>query len=129
MTGEAELHAFEGGVLSWMESRLDALGARRPAKSSVLLLTHHPFRCRFPVPDWYFCFSTADKARLREAIDRRGLRHAFWGQLAGHQHRWYDGEAFDEPAWRGFRQWENSAVKGDQADHAMQRQAASASLR
>ena len=74
--GEAELHAFEGGVLSWMESRLDALGARRPANSSVLLLTHHPFRCRFPVPDWYFWFSTADKARLREAIDRRGLRHA-----------------------------------------------------
>lgn len=53
---------------------------------------------------------------VRDAIDRRGLRHAFWGQLAGHQHRFFTGRAFDEPEWAGFQQVEVSAVKGDATD-------------
>ena len=95
--GMAELHDFGGGVLPWFETRLDGLARAPVPAASVLLLTHQPFRCRYPVPDWVFCFSGGDKAALRGAIDRRGVRAAFWGQLAGHQHRWWDGRAFDEP--------------------------------
>ena len=125
--GQADLHDFAGGTLEWFEERLDALASRRGhfaasdtvLDGSVVLLTHQPFRCAPGVPDWYFCFSGSDKATLRKSIDRHGLRAAFFGQLAGHQHRWFNGKAFDEPSWSTFRQWENSAVKGDKADHAM----------
>ena len=46
-------------------------------------------------------------------INRRGayFRESFFGQLAGHQHRWWHGLAFDEDNWGSFLQWENSAVK------------------
>mmetsp|Transcript_19989 Transcript_19989/g.50843 ORF Transcript_19989/g.50843 Transcript_19989/m.50843 type:complete len:373 (-) Transcript_19989:475-1593(-) len=119
--GNAHLHDFEAGVLPWFRERIGRLaaGTMPPLNGSVLLFTHQPFRCRAPVPDAYFCFSSPDQAKLREAIDAHGVRAAFWGQLAGHQHRWYNGNAFDEPEWKSFRQWENSAVKGDQMDTAM----------
>jgi len=117
--GQAALHAHAGGVMPWFESRLQAIAERGAQMGSVLLLTHQPFRCRFPIPDWAFCFSTNDKASVRAAIDRHGQARSFFGQLAGHQHRWFHGDAFDEAEWKGFVQWENSAVKGDVSDGAM----------
>ena len=61
---------------------------------------------------------------LRSIFEKAGTNHGkglalFWGQWAGHQHRWFDGTAFDEPAFKHFRQWENSAVKGDVFDSKM----------
>ena len=87
--------------------------ARKAGSVTPILITHQPFRCRLGVPDWYFCFSTKDKKILRDMIDRRGehFRDSFFGQLAGHQHRWWHGLAFDEDNWGSFLQWENSAVK------------------
>ena len=74
------------------------------------------------VPSWYFCFAKDDAAKVRSAVERRfgkGRPGPFWGVLAGHQHRWYNGTAFDADGWEAFRQWENSAVKGDALDHEM----------
>jgi len=33
----------------------------------------------------------------------------YWGVLAGHWHRWFNGTAFDE--WPTFMQWETEACK------------------
>ena len=41
------------------------------------------------------------------------------GQLSGHQHRWFEGAAFDEELWQNFSQFETSAVKGDVFDKHM----------
>ena len=71
---------------------------------------------------WYFCFAKDDAAKVRAVVERRfgkGRPGPFWGVLAGHQHRWYNGTAFDADGWGSFRQWENSAVKGDALDHEM----------
>jgi hypothetical protein len=57
--------------------------------------------------------------RVNKAVGTRKLEAAFerGAQLSGHQHRWYDGTAFDE--WPQFRQFEVSAVKGDVFDAEM----------
>lgn len=120
--GNADLHDFTGGAMPWFRDRLAALAKRTPVQRpprSVFLLTHQPFRCRVGVPDWVFCFSGAHKATVRTALlaAGAGVLPAFWGVLAGHQHRWFNGTAFDETDFRGFRQWENSATKGDAIDH------------
>lgn len=117
--GNAALHDFPGGAFPWFEARVMAL---TPEAKTVILLSHQPFRCRPGVPDWYFCFAKDDAAKVRAAVERRfgkGRPGPFWGVLAGHQHRWYNGTAFDADGWGSFRQWENSAVKGDALDHEM----------
>ena len=87
------------------------------AMPPAFMLTHQPFRCTMGVPDWYFCFSHPHKVTLMDAMDAAGASaEKWWGQLAGHQHRWFNGTSFDEPSWSMFRQWENSAVKGDATD-------------
>lgn len=48
-----------------------------------------------------------------------GARESLWGQLAGHQHRNFNGSAFDNEGWDSFRQIEASAVKGDVFDSDM----------
>lgn len=119
--GMADLNddADGGGAWRWFEAELDGLAHARE-NASAILLTHQPFRCRPGVPDWYFCFSSSAKRRLRDAVARRALSPAvFWGQLAGHQHRFWSGAAFDEPPWAGFKQVEVSAVKGDAIDARM----------
>ena len=119
--GNADLHAFPGGVMPWFEGRLRALAKRPPSERpdrSVFLLSHQPFRCRPGIPDWWFCYSMEKKADVRDAILGAGpnVLPAFWGVLAGHEHRWFNGTAFDEPRFGRFRQWENSATKGDWFD-------------
>ena len=87
---------------------------------TVILPIHQPFRCRFGVPDWSFCFSKGDKRQVRDVIASSPVDTSkFWGVLAGHQHRWFNGTAFDEPGFERFRQWENSAIKGDVFDSKM----------
>ena len=119
--GVAALNNFSGGVFPWFESRLDALPTNGQANRSVFWIIHQPFRCEFFVPDWYFCFNKKQKAGIRAVVDARppSVRASLWGELAGHQHRWWSGTAFDEPGWEHFAQLENSAVKGDAKDHRM----------
>ena len=120
--GMAELFNFSGGSLPWFKNEIE--NKIDQDVSNVILLTHQPFRCRIGVPDWCFCFSKSHKVALRSIFEKAGTNHGkglalFWGQWAGHQHRWFDGTAFDEPAFKHFRQWENSAVKGDVFDSKM----------
>ena len=120
--GMAELYNFTGGTLDWFRYQLE--NNIQQDLETVILLTHQPFRCRIGVPDWYFCFSKQDKSTMRTIIERAASRHPkgldlFWGQWAGHQHRWFNGTSFDEKEFQGFRQWENSAVKGDVFDSKM----------
>ena len=100
----------------WFNNELEQINSEQ---DTVFLITHQPFRCRFGVPDWYFCFSKQMKKEFRNAVSSRGLESAFerGSQLSGHQHRWYDGTSFDE--WPSFRQFEASAVKGDVFDSKM----------
>jgi predicted MPP superfamily phosphohydrolase len=106
--GMASLNNSTGGAWEWFEAQLQAVD-NEPADAvrnqSIVLLTHQPFRCRLGIPDWYFCFSGDDKMAIRDSITRhRAALPRFWGQLAGHQHRFYTGTAFDEPRWGEFLQ-------------------------
>lgn len=114
--GMAELSNFSHGAMPWFEHQLRMLGhmSASARATTVMLLTHQPFRCRPGVPDWYFCFSKTDKALVQDVIRSSGIPVTrFFGQLAGHQHRWFNGTAFDDPDFASFRQFETSAVKGD----------------
>jgi hypothetical protein len=116
--GMAELFNFTKGTLKWFEQ--EVVGNIRRTVETVIFMIHQPFRCRFGVPDWAFCFSKDDKKAIRDIIRRSTTPlDKFWGVLAGHQHRWFNGTAFDEPDFQHFRQWENSAVKGDVFDSKM----------
>lgn len=120
--GMAELFNFTGGTLDWFQNQIE--NKINQNIKNVILLTHQPFRCRVGVPDWYFCFSKSDKAIVRSIFQQAANRHEkglglFWGQWAGHQHRWFNGTSFDEKEFQHFRQWENSAVKGDVFDSKM----------
>jgi 3',5'-cyclic AMP phosphodiesterase CpdA len=89
--GPAELSNFTAGVWPWFEEQLHGITA---LTKQVVLLTHQPFRCRPGVPDWSFCFSSSDKASIRSLLTAAAAKHPlkmdlFWGQMAGHQHRWY----------------------------------------
>mmetsp|Transcript_8409 Transcript_8409/g.12243 ORF Transcript_8409/g.12243 Transcript_8409/m.12243 type:complete len:155 (-) Transcript_8409:6-470(-) len=117
-----ELFNFSGGSFPWTRDQLQHIGSDASTNvSEVVLITHQPFRCREGVPDWYFCFSSEDKASLRVAFeqDLNDNVDLLWGVMAGHQHRWYSGLAFDESDFSHFKQWENSAVKGDALLHNM----------
>ena len=77
--GMAELFNFTGGSFPWTRDRLRLLanstgkylsasrhsGVALDPVRQVVLLVHQPFRCREGVPDWYFCFSSEDKAALQ----------------------------------------------------------------
>jgi len=64
--GMAELFNFSGGSFPWTRDQLQHIGSDASTNvSEVVLITHQPFRCREGVPDWYFCFSSEDKASLR----------------------------------------------------------------
>ena len=115
--GEADLHNFTGGVFPWLKGRLAA--ARETPPTNIVLMIHQPFRCRAGVPDSAFCFSGHDKDAVRGLLAAHYPLSTYWGGLFGHQHRWFNGTAFDEAEWSDFRQWENSAVKGDVSDSAM----------
>ena len=116
--GMAELFDFKNGTLDWF--RKEVTDNTPQEIETVIFLIHQPFRCRFGVPDWYFCFSKENKKVIRNIISSSPVDNKkFWGVLAGHQHRWFNGTAFDEPAFKHFRQWENSAIKGDYFDSKM----------
>ena len=130
--GMAKLNNFTGGSWPWFVDRLAAianqdtnvsLSGEDESTRAAFLVTHQPFRCRFGVPDWSFCFSHRMKAAFRtmvEGLPQTVMDSLLQGaQLAGHQHRWFDGTCFDEDAWKGFRQFETSAVKGDVFDKEM----------
>ena len=118
--GMAELFNFTNGTIEWFHSQLTSTRTMRPTIASVIMAIHQPFRCRQGVPDWAFCFSKKDKDAIRAILRASPLPlHSFWGVLAGHQHRWFNGTAFDEAEFHQFRQWENSAVKGDVFDSEM----------
>jgi predicted MPP superfamily phosphohydrolase len=113
--GNADLNNITNGSWSWFENQL-----KQNEKNDIIyLVTHQPFRCRFGVPDWSFCFSKSMKKSFRTIVKKNHLEKAFerGSQLSGHQHRWYNGTAFDE--WPNFRQFEVSAVKGDVFDSEM----------
>jgi hypothetical protein len=134
--GMAALNNFSGGSWPWfleaIHNNAQAHGAHANAAvddanadmvQATFLLTHQPFRCRFGVPDWYFCFAKRMKAAFRGAVESAPpalMDSLFLGaQLSGHQHRWFDGAAFDEDHWENFTQFETSAVKGDVFDKKM----------
>ena len=114
--GNADLNNVTGGSWPWFTGQLSGLD---PERDVVYLVTHQPFRCRMGVPDWYFCFSREMKQAFRHVVSDYRLESAFvrGAQLSGHQHRWFNGTAFDE--WESFRQFEVSAVKGDVFDAKM----------
>lgn len=110
--GVADLNDFPGsgggGVLDWFKSRLGSVAGADAATTATanttvaaaaasghahaFMITHQPFRCSFGVPDFYFCFSHTMKMTLMDAMDDAGASaDKWWGQLAGHQHRWYNG--------------------------------------
>jgi hypothetical protein len=118
--GNANLNNVTNGSWSWFEHQLSLLNdTNREEEQILFLVTHQPFRCRVGVPDWYFCFSKKMKQSFRTVVQKYNLESAFekGSQLSGHQHRWFQGLAFDE--WPHFRQFEVSAVKGDVFDAEM----------
>ena len=54
-------------------------------QSVVYFVTHQPFRCRFGIPDWYFCYSKIMKKNFRDVVSKYGLKKLFEGgsQLSG----------------------------------------------
>ena len=141
VTGKADFNNVTGGSWDWFQSELQAMSQEvrsaersesnesseskadktllKEEQSVVYFVTHQPFRCRFGIPDWYFCYSKIMKKNFRDVVSKYGLKKLFEGgsQLSGHQHRWYAGTAFDE--WETFQQFEVSAVKGDVYDSDM----------
>lgn len=91
---EADLHDFAGGTYQWMSELLRSGWAR--GKRQVFLFQHHPLRTSRWIPGWAFAFSRGEKRKFQQALGQG----PFWGVFAGHQHRAYQGTAFDSlGAW------------------------------
>jgi hypothetical protein len=108
----AELHNFVGGTFQWLATELqrlqaDANGSVPP--NSITLLQHHSFRAPLGVPDFIYGFSGDQKTQVRALLSNYFPEQQYWGVIAGHWHRWFNGTAFDE--WPTFRQWETDACK------------------
>jgi hypothetical protein len=102
----ADLHDVVGGTLPWLRDRL----AELPADTrKVLFLQHHGFAAMPPAPDWRFTFSSAEKATFRDTLASYPPLDRYWGVLAGHFHRRFSGQAFDE--WTDFLQVETDSCK------------------
>lgn len=79
VTGKADFNKVTGGSWDWFQSELQAMRERgRLSKADVLkedqsvvyFVTHQPFRCRFGIPDWYFCFSKIMKKKFRDVVSK-----------------------------------------------------------
>ncbi|MBI5202445.1 MAG: metallophosphoesterase [Elusimicrobia bacterium] len=102
---QADLHDFPDGTYRWAEE-LKSSGALAGAQR-VFVFQHHPLRIRWGIPDFLFGFSHGEKGKLRK------LFTGDWGVFAGHHHRAWKGDAFDEqpevPVIGGLRQVETGA--------------------
>lgn len=102
----ADLHDYSGGTFAFLREQLATIeNDTRP----VVLMQHHPFRAPLLVPDFIYGFSGKQKEAVRNLLSTYLPVERYWGVLAGHWHRWFDGTAFDE--WPSFRQWETEACK------------------
>lgn len=106
-----ELHNYHMGTFQWLNSTLLSLqsGNMTVADSSIVLMQHHPFRAPLGVPDFIYGWSSSQKKAIRAVLELAFPVEKYWGVIAGHWHRWFDGTAFDE--WPTFRQWETAACK------------------
>lgn len=86
---QADLHDFPGGTYRWA-GELERSGALAGARR-VFFFQHHPPRTRLGLPDFLFGFSRGEKDKLKALLARPN----HWGVFAGHQHRAYQGRAFD----------------------------------
>lgn len=85
---QADLHDFAGGTYPWLTELIRS--GWLDDKKRVFLFQHHPFRTL--VPDWGFGFSRSEKKKVAALL----RPEEFWGVFAGHQHRNFVGEAFDD---------------------------------
>jgi len=116
--GGGDLHDFPGGTLPWLRDRLAALPA---GTKRVIFLQHQGFATQPPIPEWTFTFSGEEQAIFRNTLSSYAPIELYWGVLAGHSHRRWEGPAFVE--WPFFAQVETAACK-DSADVTLVRVAA-----
>lgn len=102
----ARLHDFAGGTYRWLTDLLR--GGWQDDKSRVFLFQHHPFRAKMP-REIAGCFTRGDTARMRDLLRERIGSPRLAAVLAGHQHRTFDGPAFD--GWPELRQIETDSAK------------------
>ncbi len=102
----ARLHDFAGGTYRWLEGLLKS--GWKDDKSLVFLFQHHPFRSKLP-REIGGCFSRRDTSRMKKLLKGRIGSPKLAAVLAGHQHRTYDGPAFD--GWPEFLQIETDSAK------------------
>jgi len=102
----AMLHDADGGTFRWLDGLLK--GGWHEDKSRVFLLQHHPFRAKMP-REIAGCFSRADSRRMRDFLKERLGSPKLGAVLAGHQHRTYDGPAFD--GWPELLQIETDSAR------------------
>jgi hypothetical protein len=68
VTGRADFNNVTGGSWDWFQSELQAMAAADHDSDVIYFVTHQPFRCRFGVPDWYFCLSNNMTETFRETV-------------------------------------------------------------
>jgi hypothetical protein len=106
-----EMHDFPGGTYQWLRDSLQSMNrsAVSVADASIVLMQHHPFRAPIGVPDFIYGWSGSQKKAMRVMFQEAFPVEKYWGVVAGHWHRWFNGTSFDE--WPSFRQWETNACK------------------
>jgi len=112
----AQLHDFPGGTLQWLDAQLGELAASGANFTEIVFLQHHPYTLQIYAPDVVYGFSPEKKRIIQEMLQERFPISAYRAVIAGHLHRFWVGEAFTEPEWASFTQWETDACKGHEYD-------------
>lgn len=109
----AELHDFACGTMGWLERKLQQIQSRAQPPKNIILVQHHPFRAPFPIPDFIYGISGGQKKAIRALLSKYLPIETYWGVLAGHFHRWFEGNAFNEREWTKYQQFEAMASLTD----------------
>lgn len=104
-----QLHNFTGGTFDFLEKRLALLSQTKSRTFQIVSLQHHPYRAPLFVPSDIYGWAGWQKAAMRTLFETYFPVEQYFGVIAGHWHRWFNGTAFDE--WPTFRQWETAACK------------------
>lgn len=111
---QAFLHDFPGGTIDWLAQTLPVLYDRNV--SQIAFLQHHPYRLQIYAPDRIYGFDRTEKARIQEVLQKSMPLSNYFGVIAGHLHRFFEGTAFDEEGFEDFRQIETDTCKGHVTD-------------
>lgn len=110
----ADLHEFPCGTMDWLKRKLQEISNRRPrAPKRIIIAQHHPFRAPYPIPSAIYAFSGTQKKAIRNVLAKYMPIDTYWGIVAGHFHRWFEGKAFDEEEWESHEQFEAMASLTD----------------